>query len=308
MALLTGNVVMIIALALLHLVPETIEVRRWHDARAGKRPEEESRRLVKTGGILAGFHEQMQRIREFLVTNKRAAILILPFCFMQLGKYIQELLAQYATTRFGWSWSKVGMTFLSPFPLPRPHFPSRPLGSYGQANEPKASYFLTLKSASFIIMLTFLLPALSTLCLSRLRMSPLSKDLWLSRWSGVALVVADLVLTFAATPALYTAGLVLLAGGCGLGPLLRGLLNALVEPHHVGLLNTVVGILETAGIMVASPVFSWSFQRGMEMGGGWVGLPFAAGAVITGGATMIVWAYRIPEEVERGIVEEDHVA
>lgn len=105
--LLTGNVVMIVALALLHLVPETIDVRRWHDARAGRRPEENLR--LEKDGILAMVREQMQRIRDFLVTNKRAAILIVPFCFMQLGKYIQELLAQYATKRFGWSWSKVSI-------------------------------------------------------------------------------------------------------------------------------------------------------------------------------------------------------
>lgn len=105
--LLTGNVVMIIALALLHLVPETIDIRRWHDAKAGRRPEENLQ--LEKGGLLAGVREQMQRIRDFLVANKRAAILIVPFCFMQLGKYIQELLAQYATKRFGWSWSKVIM-------------------------------------------------------------------------------------------------------------------------------------------------------------------------------------------------------
>lgn len=106
---------MIIALALLHLVPETIDVRRWHDARAGRRSEENLR--LEQDGVLAVVREQMQRIRDFLVTNKRAAILIVPFCFMQLGKYIQELLAQYATKRFGWSWSKVVI-------WPFLHFPS----------------------------------------------------------------------------------------------------------------------------------------------------------------------------------------
>lgn len=156
-------------------------------------------------------------------------------------------------------------------------------------------------------MLTFILPALSTFCLNRLHLSPLSKDLWLARYSCLALILADTVLTFSSTPALYTSGLVLLAGGCGLGPLIRGLLNALVEPHHVGILNTVVGILETAGIMVGSPVFSWSFRKGMEMGGAWIGLPFAAGTVITCGATVIVWVYRIPEGVEREIVEDDRL-
>lgn len=73
------------------------------------------------------------------------------------------------------------------------------------------------------------------------------------------------------------------------------------------MLNTVVGILEAMGIMVGSPVFSWGFRKGMEMGGGWVGLPFAAGTVITAGAAVVVWGYRIPGQVEREIVEDDRL-
>lgn len=157
-------------------------------------------------------------------------------------------------------------------------------------------------------MLTLVLPALSTHCRTRLGMSPLSKDLWLSRWSGVTLILADLVITFSSSPLLFAAGLVLLSGGCGLTPLLRSLLNALVEPHHVGILNTVVGFLETLGVMVAAPVFSWALQVGIEMGGGWIGLPFAAGTLITCISTAIVFVYRIPKDLERDIVEEDHVA
>lgn len=157
-------------------------------------------------------------------------------------------------------------------------------------------------------MLTFILPAMSTYCLNKLKMTPLSKDLWLSRWSGVLLIIADLVITFSFTPFLYAVGLILLASGCGLTPLIRSLLNALVEPHHVGILNTVVGFLETLGMMIAAPIFSWGLQTGIELGGGWIGLPFAAGTVITCISTAITFAYRIPRDVERDIVEEDHVA
>lgn len=110
---------MVLGFALMYLVPETLSVRRWHDARAGRHPDADNKNAGGgRGGIVAVFHEQMQRIREFLVTNKRAAVLILPFSFMHMGKYIQELLAQYATKRFGWSWSKVrtGSLFLSSFP------------------------------------------------------------------------------------------------------------------------------------------------------------------------------------------------
>lgn len=158
------------------------------------------------------------------------------------------------------------------------------------------------------MMLTLILPALSTLCLKKLRMSPLSKDLWLSRWSAVLLILADVVITFSATPFLYAGGLVLLAGGCGLSPLLRSLLNSLVEPHHVGILNTLVGFLETLGIMIAAPIFSKALQAGIELGGGWIGLPFAVGTLVTCAATTIVWLYRIPAQLERDIVAENHEA
>lgn len=162
----------------------------------------------------------------------------------------------------------------------------------------QASYFMTIKSASFILMLTLILPLLSTHLSTRRHLTPLARDLHLSRWSGAVLVLADLVITLSATPLLFALGLVLLAGGCGLPPLLRSLLNALVEPRHVGRLNTAVGFLETLGIMLAAPVFSWAMQSGIELGGGWIGLPFAAATAIACVAAVLVFGYRLPREEE----------
>ena len=138
-------------------------------------------------------------------------------------------------------------------------------------------------------------------------MSPLSKDLWLSRWSGVVLVLADLAIAFSSSPALFGAGLVLLSGGSGLVPLLRSLLNAQVEPHHVGILNTLLGFLDTLGVMIGAPVFGESLHKGIELGGPWIGLPFLAGAVISCFAAGILWLYRIPSQVEARVIQEDHV-
>lgn len=238
-ALVTGNVFMLISVATLYLMPETLVVRRWHDAKAAGKTggpssslmphESEDEEGLKTKSAFRATVDaaQTQLIHglDFLVSNKRVVVLMMPLIFETVEKYIEELLMQYATKRYGWSWSK-------------------------------ASYVLTLKSASYIIMLTVLLPAISSFCLSTLGMSPLKKDLWLARCSGAVLILADLVITFSYTPALYALGLVLLAGGCGLPPLLRSLLNALVEPHHVGILNTLLGFLDTLGVMVAAPVFS----------------------------------------------------
>lgn len=137
-------------------------------------------------------------------------------------------------------------------------------------------------------------------------MSPLYTDMWLSRWSGVVLVLADLAIAFSSSPALFGAGLVLLSGGSGLVPLLRSLLNAQVEPHHVGILNTLLGFLDTLGVMIGAPVFSQSLRKGIELGGPWMGLPFLAGAVISCFAAGILWLYSIPPLVETSVVQGDH--
>ncbi|KUI63980.1 hypothetical protein VM1G_10759 [Cytospora mali] len=277
-ALITGNIFMAVNMAALYLLPETLIVRQWHDAKAGKTAsqspplsqqesgDEDGPKKGRLRVAIDSAREQLLQVQEFIVSNRSVFVLMMPLIFQSLGKYIEELLLQYATKRYGWSWSK-------------------------------ASYVHTLKSASFILMLTVILPAISTFCLSTLGMSPLAKDLWLARWSGVVLILADLVITFSYTPSLYAFGLVLLAGGCGLPPLLRSLLNALVEPHHVGILNTLLGILDTMGIMIAAPIFSQALRKGIDLGGGWIGLPFAAGTGITLVATVIMWAYRLPRSL-----------
>lgn len=113
---------MLFAFAGFYFLPETLAIRQWHDAQAGRllahqpsddgiddddgsllHKEKQGRARMALGAATA----QVRDIWEFLVTNKRVAFLILPFVFVSLGKYVQELLLQYATKRYGWSWSEV---------------------------------------------------------------------------------------------------------------------------------------------------------------------------------------------------------
>lgn len=94
-------------------------MRQWHDKRAGKVP---SPRLAPLGGddsddevlkksnmcaALDDARAQLVEVWDFLIGNRRIVVLMLPLIFVTLGKYIQEMLLQYSTKRFGWSWSKV---------------------------------------------------------------------------------------------------------------------------------------------------------------------------------------------------------
>ena len=43
----------------------------------------------------------------FILGNRRIVLLMLPIMFFVVGRFVQELLLQYATKRYNWSWSKV---------------------------------------------------------------------------------------------------------------------------------------------------------------------------------------------------------
>ncbi|KAK3940612.1 major facilitator superfamily domain-containing protein [Diplogelasinospora grovesii] len=203
----------------------------------------------------------------FVLGNQSLAFLMTSLVFVILGRFVQELLLQYATKRYGWTWSR-------------------------------ATFLLTIRSASSLVTLLVILPTLSWLCVNRLRMSGVAKDMWLARISGIVLVIACLLIAFAVNGYLLSAGLVWFALGSGLTSLIRSLLNALVEEHHVGTVNTLVGFMEMVGLMGAGPLLAESLSIGLNMGGLWIGLPFITAGLFFRISTLIMWTFRLPERRE----------
>jgi hypothetical protein len=89
--------------------------------------------------------------------------------------------------------------------------------------------------------------------------------------------------------------LVVFAAGGGMTALIRSLTNALVEEHHIGVLNSLIGFMEMAGLMVAGPILAKTLGLGFEWGGLWMGLPFMFSALLFAFSTAIVWTFRIPK-------------
>lgn len=120
-ALVTGNFFMLISIAALYFMPETLVVRRWHDAKAGKTAgpgpspslmpqesgNEEGLKKSTFRAAVDAAQTQLLHGRDFLVSNRRVVVLMMPLIFETVEKYVEELLMQYATKRYGWSWSKV---------------------------------------------------------------------------------------------------------------------------------------------------------------------------------------------------------
>lgn len=119
LTLFIGDAFMVLVVASLLILPETLSVRQWHDKKAGKVPsprlapldgDDIDDEMLKKSNMRAALDDaraQLVEVWEFLIGNRRLVVLMLPLIFVTLGKYIQEMLLQYATKRFGWSWSKV---------------------------------------------------------------------------------------------------------------------------------------------------------------------------------------------------------
>ena len=77
---------------------------------------------------------------------------------------------------------------------------------------------------------------------------------------------------------------------------MRSLLSAFVEAHHQAILNSLLGLFQSLGVMLAGPVLFGALQVGIDMGGAWIGLPFIIAAICGACATLMVFIYRLPAD------------
>jgi hypothetical protein len=259
--LLVAVAILILANFIALVIPETLGV---HGQQTTPRPESENGDGISKRHKL--WHKARSALAEtwaFVIGNQRVAFLMFSLVFVVLGRFVSDLLLQYATDRYGWTWSK-------------------------------ASMILSIGTAGSLVTLMVLLPGTSWLCIHRFGMPGVSTDLWLSRWSGVVQILGCLIIAAAGNGVFFSFGLIWFALGSGMSMLIRSLITALVEEHHVGTANTLVGFMEMVGLTVAGPLLAKSLSVGLDLGGPWVGLPFLTGGSFFATSTIILWVFRLP--------------
>jgi hypothetical protein len=259
--LLAGLAVLLVATVTVLAFPETVHV---HDGKGGQ--EEEQVDVDGTPMMRKLWRKAMASLADvwdFVLSNRSVAFLMLSLTFVVLGRYVGELLLQYSTARYHWSWTR-------------------------------ASMVLTIRNAGSLVTLLAILPVASWLCIQRLGMAGTVKDLWLARWSGVIQIVGSLTIAAAVNGGLFSFGLIWYALGAGMAALVRSLINALVEQHHVGTVNSLIGFMEMVGLTVAGPLLAKSLSVGLNLGGAWVGLPFITAGLFFIVSTAILWMIRLP--------------
>ena len=260
--LLVSLAVLVITNLGVFVFPETVHV---HDRQETNEEEHEMDEdgIPKMTKLKQQACAGLAELWDFVVGNKRLAFLMLSLTFVILGRFVGELLLQYASDRYSWSWSF-------------------------------ASMVLTIRNAGSLITLLALLPAASWFCVQRLGIEGVEKDLLLARWSGVVQIVGSLIIAAAANGWLFSIGLVWFALGSGMTALIRSLLNSLVEEHHVGTLNSLAGFMEMVGMTMAGPLLAESLRLGLNLGGAWIGLPFVTAGAFFVISTTMLWVFRLP--------------
>ena len=143
-----------------------------------------------------------------------------------------------------------------------------------------------------------ILPAASW-SLGRVGYTPLRRDLTLARASAVFTFVGTVIIAVAPFGALCIFALVIFSFGSGLQALFRALICAVVEPHTLGTLNTAIAMTESLMGLVSSPALGWLLSKGLDLGGGWMGLSFMVAAALGAIITALLFIYRLPAAFER---------
>lgn len=175
----------------------------------------------------------------------------------------------------------------------------------------QTNYLFSLRAAVSIVTLLFLLPKASKWLMERKQRTSFSKDVLLCRVSFAFVATGVLIDGLAPVISVLMLGLFVHTLGSGTVALLPSLMAGLVQPTEVARLFTVMSLVQTVSVLVASPVMASLYRRGLRMGGGWVGLPFLVGGALFAVATGAIWALRLDRSkvksggVEVGSTEED---
>lgn len=272
-AVLLGLACNCIGVPLSLMVPETLGYQQHIKPDHKRSDEEEAPSLPKNQvrGFLEQCYKPLAESIGYFSHDGRVIVLILLFVPIMLSWSTIPLLLQYASSRYGLSFATV--TFL-------------------------LTVRVGVTIAMFLCVQSFVFRLLANAGLSGQK-----RDLFLARGSVGLLIVGWIAIGLSPSPIFFTASLMVASLGQGFPVYLRSFLTGLVEPNKVAELYTIIGVVDTLGLMVGGPLLAWLFERGMQLGGAFVGMPFVALGLVY--VVVVSFLLRIGYHPRKTMVDED---
>ncbi|KID89282.1 major facilitator superfamily transporter [Metarhizium guizhouense ARSEF 977] len=243
--------ILLLAMGVMVFIPETLPALKQEEEWSV------SRNDSLYGTVNSYVWEFKDQINEAIGMVRQPSLSLILFAFLcpsPVGIATSALFIQYVSKRFDWSMAAAG-------------------------------YLLSVRSMVNVFVVLLVIPGLSKLLVSGVVVKGFSageKDRILAQASAFSLTAGFLLLAGTTMP-IVISGLIVKTLGAGLPSLCRSLAAYHTSAQNTSKLQTVIGITETMGLLVAAPGLAWMFSIGMKLGGVWMGLPY----VVTSGYLLV---------------------
>lgn len=222
---------------------------------------------------LATLTRSFRTSTHFLRTDARIPLLLLPFIAMMLSLGTQEVLLQYASTRFSISYAL-------------------------------ATLYISITSGVKVLVLLILYPLaghILTSPSSRFAFSGLRKDLTLARAAMLLACMGWVATGFTTSVPQFVAAELLVTLSYGGTSMARSFVTGIVRKDDVAKLYTLVSVVDTVAMMGGGPAMAGLWEWGVGAGEVWMGLPFWVQGVVYALVAGGMWGVRVRKgEEEEG--------
>ncbi|KAM7213648.1 Major facilitator superfamily domain containing protein [Rhypophila decipiens] len=200
-----------------------------------------------------------------LLLKRNVSSLVISVLFASIGRQAVQLIVQYASKRFNWTIAL-------------------------------SSCIVAFKALVNLVMLCYLLSKIAKALLVKRRynLSVVQKDHAVTRYSAWFLAFGALMMGMSGPiSGAFISGVGVLALEWGYFAAVRSLALGVVSSNEIGLMSSLLGWATSVGTMVAGPTMAVLFEKGLEMGGVWIGLPYlVAGGLFAGAAVAVTFGVR----------------
>jgi len=240
-SLLTADAIMVALIALAFAIPEQQEAyqRLNSDADAAR---EDVSPSVEPPALLAPA--PTNRVAAWLIfENKTATAVFLTLSMASAQRSTNELLLIYASKKFDWTIAQ-------------------------------ASFLAQVRGTMSLLLSLLILPIAAHLVMKYFLSTPLETDIRLARCSTFIIAVGFIVLGTAPKPVFAVVGAGTVALGSGVNGLCKSIAVSLFGASTTVTVLSAIAMQQTAGAIIAGPLFASLYAIGLGLDRTWLGLPF----------------------------------
>ncbi|KAI1844605.1 hypothetical protein JX266_009278 [Neoarthrinium moseri] len=269
-AMWVGVACLLIGAVAFLFVPETLQHKTQSDA-----ADDQSQSPASLSGHLSETYERLKESLSILKSPSLILLLLTCIVTQPFSSAVTQFLVQFVSKRYNVPISATGYI----------------QSTYGLAQGVQALVILPLLS-QFMMRDSTPKPFLMA--------NEQERDLTLAKWSFGFVFLGFFALGAAPTVWMFILGLLVLALGSGYNSLAKSLMCLYVDPEHRSRLFSMVGMAEVIGSVYGPPMLAGLFALGMNLGGGWMGLPYFGIAVLSVFAMVMLLFVSVPKHREPG--------